>query len=103
MHISISFEEFLAEIKSPWQTMDQDMALAQRIISVHQDPSNTVPLFITTQQGTNEIQVSCPRWHQEVENALIDRYGQSRGRLIFNKVIMRLFQMARGLPIHALH
>ncbi len=98
-------EEFLITLKTPWKTMDSDMDTALGIITNHAKTEFEIEngqLMTVIQQQDNEVTVEFPAWQADVEKTFINQYGLIEGKLIFNKVLMRLFQMSKGTeqPLH---
>ena len=86
---------FVAELKTPWKTMGPDMDTALKIITNHAKTEMELELLTVTADG-GELELSFPNWQTQVEQAFVDQYGLHDGKLIFNKVIMRLYLMSKG-------
>ncbi len=92
-------DEFLSNLKTPWKTMDSDMNTALGIITNHAKTEieiETTQLLTAIEQTGDQISVEFPSWQSDVEKTFINQYGLIDGKLIFNKVLMRLFQIAKG-------
>ena len=90
---------FVSELKTPWKTMDSDMDTALGIITNHAKTEielETTQLMTIIQLEGNQVSIEFPSWQTDVEKAFIHQYGLIEGKLIFNKVLMRLFQIAKG-------
>ena len=95
--IEQDFDLFISELKRPWGTMEQDMQLAYEIIlQTHDEEEDDVCLLNIKHTDNDEYQLEFPKWQQLVESSLIRQYGESQGRLIFQKVVMRLFQQSKN-------
>lgn len=46
------------------------------------------------------LKVIFPAWQSTVERTFINQYGLISGKLIFNKVLMRLYQLSKGTEQH---
>jgi hypothetical protein len=89
--IEQDFDLFISELKRPWGTMDQDMQLAYEIIlQTHDEDEDDVCLLNIKHTDNDEYQLE------------FRQYGEAQGRLIFQKVVMRLFQQSRN-SADALH
>ncbi|MDH5180406.1 MAG: hypothetical protein OEY07_12115 [Gammaproteobacteria bacterium] len=102
MQTDIDLAQYIAELKTPWKTMSSDMDTALSIINKYtrtESSIETVELF-SISDNEHETEISFPEWHIEVENVFIDQYGRDSGKQIFNKVIMRLYLLARGKAQH---
>lgn len=86
---------FIAELKTPWKTMGEDMDKALTIITNHARTEFDLGV-ITLRLDDDDLDVEFPAWQDEIEKHFINRYGLKQGKLIFNKVLMRLFQMSKG-------
>ncbi len=92
-------DEFLTKLKTPWKTMDSDMDTALGIITNHAKTEfeiETTQLMSVMKQQGGQISIEFPSWQADVEKAFINQYGLIDGKLIFNKVLMRLFQISKG-------
>ncbi len=97
------FNSFISELKRPWSTMEQDMQLAYEIIlQTHDEDEDAVCLLNIRHTDNDEYLLEFPKWQQLVESRLIRQYGEAHGRLIFQKVVMRLFQQSKN-SASALH
>jgi hypothetical protein len=94
--IEVDFETYIDTLKEPWRTMDQDMQLAYEIILQTHDADEKVCLLDITHAGDDEYHMHFPKWQELVESSLVQQYGDEQGRLIFQKVVMRLFQQTRN-------
>ena len=96
------FDEYMTELKRPWRTMDSDMQLAYEIILQTHDEEDDVCLLDIKRSAEDEYQLEFPKWQQLVELSLVNKYGEAQGRLIFQKVVMRLFQLSKNnaLSLH---
>ena len=96
------FDAYLDELKRPWHTMDADMKLAYEIILQTHDEEDAVCLLDIRCSSQDEYQLEFPKWQQLVELSLIRKHGDAQGRLIFQKVVMRLFQLSKNnaLSLH---
>jgi len=88
-------EGFVAELKTPWKTMEADMDKVLTIITNHAKTEFDLGLIII-RLDENNMDVEFPAWQNEIEKYFINQYGVNNGKLIFNKVLMRLFQMSKG-------
>jgi len=91
--------EFLIKLKMPWKTMDTDMDTALGIITNHAKTEieiETTQLMSAIQHPDGLVSVEFPSWQSDVEKTFINQYGLIEGKLIFNKVLMRLFQISKG-------
>lgn len=96
----LDFDSFISELKQPWGTMEQDMQLAYEIIlQTHDEDEDAVCLLNLKHTDEDEYQLEFPKWQQLVESRLIRQYGETHGRLIFQKVVMRLFQQSKNSAI----
>jgi len=92
-------DELLNKLKTPWKTMDSDMDTALGIITNHaktEFESKKVQLINIAQRHDGDISIKFPGWQADIEKTFIHQYGLIDGKLIFNKVLMRLFQMSKG-------
>ena len=95
----MDLEELISTLKRPWKTMNADMDTALTIISNHAKTEfdlEQMPLLNVMQESDDELYVEFPDWQQDIEDRFLHQYGLNQGRLIFNKVMMRLYQMAKG-------
>ena len=90
------FEAFLSELKAPWKTMQHDMQTVYQIIDAQRDFSDESVPFLESSWQQGELEMGFPQWHDQAEETFIAQYGQQHGKLIYNKVVMRLFQLAKG-------
>ena len=90
--------QFVSELKTPWKTMGTDMDTALTIITNHAKTEIELERLelVSIRLYDQSMQLNFPNWQSEVEQAFIDQYGLNHGKLIFNKVMMRLFLMAKG-------
>lgn len=98
-------EEFLKILKTPWKTMDSDMDTALGIIANHAKTEFEIEnrqQVTVMQRQDNNVTFEFPEWQTDVKKTFINQYGLIEGKLIFNKVLMRLFQMSKGTeqPLH---
>lgn len=100
--IEQDFDTFISELKRPWRTMEADMQLAYQIILQTHDDNEEVCLLDIRHVDNHEYQLQFPKWQQLVEASFIQQYGETQGRKIFHKVVMRLFQQSRNIA-PALH
>ncbi len=91
-------DEFISELKTPWKTMAADMETVFEIIANCTDAKNDHGqlelISLSTDQHT--LKVIFPAWQSTLERTFVNQYGLINGKLIFNKVIMRLYQMSKG-------
>jgi len=95
---NVDIDELLNTLKTPWKTMNSDMDTARTIISNHAKTEieiKSAPLLSFIGQG-NDIEITFPSWQGDVEKTFLHQYGLIDGKLIFNKVLMRIFQLAKG-------
>jgi hypothetical protein len=97
-------EQFVSELKMPWKTMDSDMDTALKIITNHAKTEmdlEGLPLVSITAAG-EALHIDFPDWQEDIEKTFIHQYGLREGRMIFNKVMMRLYLMSKGdaQPLH---
>ncbi|MGD8925413.1 MAG: hypothetical protein PVG20_01100 [Thioalkalispiraceae bacterium] len=95
------FDLFVLELKTPWKTMNHDMDTALKIITSHARFEMKLELLTVSGNG-DELEFDFPRWQTEMEKTFVDQYGLNQGKLIFNKVMMRLYLMSKGSaqPLH---
>ena len=89
-------EGMIAELKTPWKTMEEDMNQALIIISRHAKTEFDLGLVTIHLNTDEDTELEFPDWQNEIEKHFVNQYGLNDGKLIFNKVLMRLFQMSRG-------
>ncbi len=96
-------QDYLEELKSPWKTMQQDIAAALAIINSETDmPFTQISFIKKVEQCGNTLEFSFPDWHMPVESYFVNQYGKEEGSYIFDKVVIQLFKRARGTQV-ALH
>lgn len=91
--------ELINELKSPWKTMNDDMDTALRIIGNCAQSETQIELRqlqFLEREPHRELTFRFPDWQAEIEQTFVQQYGLYTGKLVFNKVMMRLFQMSRG-------
>jgi len=91
-------KEFVSELAAPWKTMTADMDTALTIITNHAKTEielERLDLFSVSAEK-NVLQIEFPDWQKEAEKIFVHQYGLMSGKLIFNKVLMRLFLISRG-------
>jgi len=95
---------FVSELKTPWKTMGADMDTALTIITNHAKTEIELEALelISLRREKSDFNVEFPDWQSEVEKTFVHQYGLIDGKLIFNKVLMRLFLMVKGKaqPLH---
>ena len=98
MSQDIDFDQYIAELKTPWKTMGPDIETALTIIGKHTEANEDIGNFevLSVTVNGDETEISFPDWQDELEKAYIHQYGINNGRLIFKKVMMQLFLIARG-------
>ena len=98
MSQDIDFEQYITELKTPWKTMGPDIDTALTIIGKHTQEDEEIGNFEVLSISVNgdETEISFPEWQDELEKVFIHQYGLNDGRLIFKKVMMQLFLIARG-------
>ena len=94
----IDLDEFISELKTPWKTMAADMETVFEIIGnctdAKNDPGRLELICLSAEQ--HSLSVIFPAWQATLERTFVNQYGLTGGKLIFNKVIMRLYQMSKG-------
>ena len=94
---------YVESLKSPWQTMQQDVAEALAIIATETNrPLSQIKFIDKVERQGDAMVFSFPDWHAPVEQYFIQQYGEEQGRHIFEKVVIQLFRRARdtSLTIH---
>ena len=89
-------EGMIAELKTPWKTMEEDMNQALIIITKHAKTEFDLGLVTIHLNDNDDAEAEFPQWQNEIESHFINQYGLKDGKLIFNKVLMRLFQLSKG-------
>lgn len=96
--------QFVSELETPWKTMGADMDTALKIITNHAKTEMELEKveLMTINYQQHAYSIKFPDWQSEVEKTFVHQYGLMSGKLIFNKVLMRLFLMAKGKaqPLH---
>jgi len=92
---------FVSELKTPWKTMSSDMETALKIITNHARTEMDLELLTLSKDG-EEIELTFPDWQTQMEKTFVEQYGLNKGRMVFNKVMMRLYLMSKGQaqPLH---
>ena len=95
---------FIADLKSPWMTMESDMSRALSIIKRYSDDENSSDdiEIVSVTKNSNHTKIQFPDWLSEVEKQFINEYGVEKGRYIFKKVVMRLYLLSndKGPSLH---
>ena len=98
-----NLKELVTRLKQPWKTMHRDMDTAFCIIGqCIKTEAKFESRKLISLNKKREWQLNFPNWQNELEKTLIHQYGLNHGKLILNKVLMRLFEMSRGTEV-ALH
>lgn len=99
MYNEFDMAQYIAELKTPWLTMGPDMDMALSIITKHKRPGDGEPSsveLLSVSHDADETLIRFPDWQSEVEREFVRQYGLDNGRLIFKKVVMRLYQLSKG-------
>ncbi|MDH5232235.1 MAG: hypothetical protein OEZ58_09725 [Gammaproteobacteria bacterium] len=93
-----SFEAYKEELKKPWPEMETDLDKAFEIIALNSDSVEQHQVSLVDEIHINEHGeqvINFPAWQDELERHLKFKYGQSKGQVAFNKVIMQIFLRLR--------
>lgn len=93
---STSFEEYIKELKKPWESMQEDTNLAIEIIGEHHPEGNSIIKFVDrVDEEADDFIVQFPQWQSDLQNAFVKKYGTFEGKIVFHKIMMRLFETSR--------